>query len=1233
MFVAQTANLLESTQNDCVLDEEPTQISETTMNAVLQPVVRSILKALLVIGCLLCGATPVFAQFGSASVLGYVRDNTGAMVAGATVTLTNVSTNVSQTAQTDKEGKYEFDSVPIGNYQLSTQAAGFQGAKTDTFNLSTDARQRVDVAVKPGAVTQTVEVTTTAQLLETETSSRSQIVQEKEVENLPLNGRSYADLVLLTPGVRKSMLENQSASSREAAFNINGQRSAFNEFLIDGLENSNYGTSNQGFENENISPSPDAVREFRVESNNYSAEYGRMPGAVINVSTRSGSNEYHGAIWDYIRNTDLNAFGPLQTATGNKPGLIRNQFGATTGGFILRDRTFFFADYEGVRQIFTYQQAPVTLPNSEQRLGHFFLHTVDPSNPNNGKPIPLYNPLTGVTYTSGDISAASTPFALAVLAALPANNVAGANSSTGPAYNTITNNYSNAPRGTINDDKGDIRVDQSFAKWKLFGRFTEHQAGIFDPPTVGGPSGGNANSNVNIRNRQVAGGATWIISQNKLLDIRFAWTRNIGAKSPYTQGQQSLLAKYGITDGLPTDPNIVRTLNAQSITGFTQLGNQPSSPQFQDPTIYNPKLNFTWVRGRHSMKFGYEQQLIHTVVNDFNPSYGQDNYSSRYAAGPTVGGVPFFSNCSATVTTGCNPVDTASGNTTSTQIQQAEALADFLFGNRSSYSLTNYTIVNLRQRYFAGYYQDDMKVTPSLTLNMGLRYEIMTPQFERDNRLGNFNPATNSLVQASNGSMYSRTLVHTPTKNLAPRFGFSKSVDPKTVVRGGYGIVYVQFNRAGGENNLTYNGPNVVNASVNNNNSVYPTPASLCTTDTQVQTNCFRQTQQGYSNILTSPAYFNPLNVTSRYIDPNFKTGYVQSFFLGIQRELPGGMLFDIAYIGNKSTHLQILADYNQAAPCLTPTASACGTYQSRRPVPSFGDIEIAYGGGPASFNSLQVKGEKRMGSLYVLNSFTWSRAFDEASGHLEQNNGDTSRVNFANPRGDYGPSSYDQPIANVTSIVYDLPYGHGRRFGSGSNGFMNALVGGWQLTVINTMTSGLPFNIIYSSSSSSTTTAQLAGTGGSTIGQLYSTDLVNLRPQHIAGTPLKGTTIGVLPGSTINGVTKSRGLQGYLPGGGTYTSYDYPSFTRYGNTSSWGNVSRNSLRSYAYYNTDLGLHKQFPIVTERVKLDLRAEAFNVLNHTNWQTPDSNISDGTSFGTITTAFPSRQLQFAAKVLF
>ena len=899
--------------------------------------------------------------------------------------------------------------------------------------------------------------------------------------------------------------------------------------------------------------------------------------------------------------------GPIEPVTNQKPGLIRNQFGGTFGGPIRKNRTFFFADYEGLRQIFTYQLAPVTIPNTEQRAGQFVLHRADGTT----APIPLYNPITGTSYFNGNVAPGATPFALAVLQGLPAPNVGG----NAINFSNITNNYSNAPRGTIKDDKGDGRIDQNFNKFKIFGRFSEHQEQIFDPPTIGGPSGGNANSNVNIQNRQIAGGVTWIINQNKLLDARFAYTRNIGAKTPYNQGQPSLLAKYGITDGLPTDPSLVRTLNAQSISGFTQLGAQSSNPQFQNPVIYNPKVIYTWIHGKHSMKFGYEFQAIHTQVNDFNPSYGQDNYASGYSTGPTSA---FFPTCATTTSTNCIPIDPASNSTASTQITQARNVADFLFGNRSSYSLTNFTIVNLRQRYNAGYFQDDIKVMPALTINVGLRYEVMTPQFERDNKLANFNPTTNSLVQASNGSIFNRAQVHTPSKNFAPRFGFSYSAEQKTVVRGGYGIVYVQFNRAGGENNLTYNGPNVVNASINNPSPFAATPGSnVCTNDTQDQTACFRQTQQGYASTLTNPANFNPLKVTSRYIPPNFQTGYVQSYFFGLQRQLPKGILFDLAYVGNKSTHLQILADYNQASPCLLATVTACNaaglTYQSRRPVATFGDIEIATNEGSANYNSLQMKFEKRLGALYVLNSFTYSRTFDLSSGHLETSNGDNSRVNFANPRNDYGPSGYDQPLDNTTSAVWDLPYGRGRHFGAHANAFANTAFGGWQMTLINTMTSGLPFNLNYSSSASASTS----------VGPLFTTDLATLRPQHLAGTPLKGASSGITKPS------KYTGLVNYLP----FSSYALPSYALYGNTSAYGNVSRNSLRSYAFYNTDLGLHKQFAIL-ERATLDFRAEAFNILNKVNWQAPDAALTDGSgSFGSITSSFPARQLQFAVKILF
>lgn len=1142
---------------------------------------------------LLLSTLSAFGQFESASVLGYAKDSSGAAVANTTVTLTNIATGILQTTKTDSEGRYEFPSVAIGEYKVTAESSGFERVQTPTFTVTTNARQRVDVTMKLGSVTDTVTVTSAPTALETETSSRGQVIGTREVENLPLNGRSYADLVLLAPGVRKSFLENQSASSREASFNVNGQRSAFNNFLLDGLDNNNYGTSNQGFANENIPPSPDAVSEFRVETNNYSAEYGRASGAVVNVSTRRGTNEFHGKAYDYLRNTNLNAIGPFKPVGNIKQVFIRNQFGGTFGGPIYKDHTFFFADYEGLRQIFRNQVATVTLPNAEQRAGTFLLHRVDGTT----APIPLYDPIAGVSYTTGTVP--GTAFAKAVLTALPANTLQGG------AVNsaTIANNYSASPRGTIQDDKADGRIDHTFnQKWSLFGRYSEHRGTIFDPPTVLGRAGGNANSNVHLLNRQVAGGVTWVISANKLLDVRFAYTKNQGAKTPYGQGNPSLLTENGITNGVPTDKSIVRDLNAQSVSGFTQFGAQPSSPQFQNPTIYDPKANFTWVRGNHSMKFGYEYQAVNTQVNDFNPSYGQDNYGGLYATGPTAN---FFPTCSAIVTTGCIPTDTASGNTASTQIAQARDLADFLFGNQSSYSLTNFTIVNLQQRFNFMYFQDDFKFSPTVTVNAGLRYEIATPQYERDNRLANFDPTTNTLIQASNGSIYNRALVHVPMKNVGPRFGLSWSATPRTVIRAGYGISYTQYNRAGGENNLTYNGPNVVNATINNNNSLYPTPGSRCTNDTQDQTTCFRQMQQGYAVGLASPTNFNPIKVTSRYIPKNFATGYVQSYHFGFQQQLPLGLVMDLAYVGNKGTHLQVLADYNQATPCLNPGGTGCTAYQTRRPVATFGDIEIAYGGNSSSYNSLQAKVEKRVGALYLLDSFTWGRTFDLASGHLETSNNDNSRINFANPRNDYGPSGYDQPVNNTTSIVYDLPYGHGRKYGAQSNIFVNEVLGGWQLTVINTMTSGLPFNFTYNTSSSN---------------PLYTTDLVTLRPQLTLAT-------AKIKAPAANRVKTATALTGYLDK--TYLAV--PSVAL-GNTSAYGNVSRNKLRSYAYYNTDLGLHKAFDLWREGTKLDFRAEAFNVLNQVNYQAPDGNISNG-SFGTITTAYPARQLQLAAKLIF
>src|SRR5215475_8770466 len=331
--------------------------------------------------CLLfiCSANTAFAQFDSATVLGAIHDSGGAAVAGVTVTLKNIDTGLSVTAQTDGEGNFQFTNVRIGNYRVSAEKQGFSIAVVERVNVTVNARQRVDLAMQPGAVTESVVITDAAQLLETDSSGRGQVVQREQIVTLPLNGRSYANLALLTPGVRESSQNGITTAGREASFNVNGLRNTVNNFLLDGVDNNAYGTSNQGFSNQVVQVSPDAVAEFKVQTNNYSAEYGRAGGAVINASLRGGTNQFHGSMYEYLRNTNLNAVGFVKPAGNVKPVLIQNQFGLSAGGPIKRNTLFFFTDYEGFRRISKILQF-ATIPTVAQREGNLGIPVMDPTN-------------------------------------------------------------------------------------------------------------------------------------------------------------------------------------------------------------------------------------------------------------------------------------------------------------------------------------------------------------------------------------------------------------------------------------------------------------------------------------------------------------------------------------------------------------------------------------------------------------------------------------------------------------------------------------------------------------------------------------------------------------------------------------------------------------------------------------------------------------------------------------
>ncbi len=1114
-----------------------------------------LLSGLLLLG--MVTTLPVYAQFETSSVLGYVRDSSGAAIANSKVELINIATGTMVTVTADGQGHYEFTDVKVGEYKIDSSADGFAESVTKPFSVQVNARQRVDVSLQAGSKSETVTVSGGVTALQTETSDSSTIINHSEVVNLPLNGRAYADLATLVPGVHTNVLENQTVTSRDASFNVNGQRSEFNNFLLDGLDNNAYGTSNQGFSNQAIPPSPDAIDQFQVQTNNYSAEFGRASGAVINVSIKSGSNQFHGSVWEYNRNTDMNAEGPF--VAKSKPTLIRNQFGGAVGGPILKDKLFFFADYEGNRQS-QGSYTTATIPTSNQLQGIF--------KDNSGTPIPLRNPITGTVYTNGQVPQSDwTPLAKLVFAALPQPNA-------NTTQNYATTNYVGTPVATLTDNKGDGRLDYFMSpRTTIFGRYSKHKGDIVDASSIPGLAGGGGNGTIHAYNQQIAAGVTHSFTQNQIVDARIGFTWTQGGKTPYLAGQESLNAQAGIP-GLPTDTSVIRALSSENVQGFTSWGAQNSNPQFQNPFVIDPKINYTWLKGRHSLKFGWEFLSLNTEIDDFNPVYGSETFNGAFSKYGTP---------------------TSSDPNISTEVSQAAYLTDFLTGARATYQLNNHVVINQHQRMHFFYAQDDFKVGPKLTINAGLRWELATPAYVSGNHLANFDPDTNTLVQAKSGSLYDRALVNMPMKDFAPNFGFAYQARPTTVIRAAYGISYDQFNREGGENLLAYNGPYIVNSSIT---QVAPYAASgttqpLCT-DQNYQ-GCFRTVAQGYPTNFVSSSNFSTLLAETRYIPKDIPTGYVQSWHVDVQQEFGKNDTFTLSYVGSHGVHLWVLADQNQAA-LNAPNGTL--SLQARRPITNFTGIEVSLPDGFLRFNSMQAKWEHRTSyGLYFLNAFTWEHAIDNASGHLDTPNGDNSRIVLGNPSYNVGQSAYNQPINDTLTVVYDLPYGKNRQWGGGANRWVQMALGDWQVTATNTATSGAPVNLTYSDNASQDIS-----------------DILVYHP-YVTGNPKNNKSAWTKTATSLNGYLNS-------------STVSVPTAAQ----SSLGNSGRNSIRDQEYNSLNLGLHKSFQLWNDHTHFDLRGEAFNALNHVNYANPDNNRSDST-FGSITSAFPARQLQVAGKITF
>jgi len=1164
-----------------------------------------------------------FAQYDLGGLVGTIHDSSGAAVPNVTVTVTNDATGIATVVKTDQSGDYEVPSLRVGVYTISASASGFAIAEAKSITVSVGARVRIDLSLKVGtAQATTVEVSDVALQLQTESSQRDQTITSYQTQSLPLVTRNYSDLVDYVVGAHGAPADATTTSvtsfTRAGSFNVNGQRSMFNDYLIDGMDNNSYGESNQGFDNQIIQPPPDSVANFEVITNNESAEYGRSSGATVNVATKSGTNQFHTTLYEFIRNTDLNAFGYIKPISTNavtgavypffKPVFNRNQFGANFGGPILKNRFFWFVDYEGFRQTLT-PTVIDTVPTTNELNGQLAVAVQDPWSP--GTYIPAGTPYTSwPSQAQKDADPTALEIAKLYMNALPGKCTVTSGTSSGVATNDCP---LNAPF-TDHADKGDLRLDfQQNANTSWFLKVSDRKEVGKNYNLLPEPIDMQTNGHILIHDEQVSAGYNHAFSANKFLDARLAVSETKAGKWTFAIGNTSFPA--GTIPGLPTISGVSGGLPSMAISGgFSSFGRQSTNPQWQNPSLVDPKVNFSWVKGHHSLKFGYEYEKVWQEIQDSNPLYGSFTFGAGYSKCPTAAG------------TSC-PNTSAVGDT---------YWADFLFGTSSAYSLATYFITHVYQQMDSVYAQDDWKVSSKLTLNIGLRWEYGSPWWERDNFLSNFNTTTGILqtlepgwttaqspmcgsvacIQPYSGSgVFGKSLVNPNKKDWAPRFGFAAALTPSIVLRGGYGTAFIHYWRAGSGNNIAINAPFALYTVVSN-------PSAATTTG-------FVRLSQGFPTGLATVFSAGTDDIDS--IPTNTKDGYAESWFLDAQKSLGKNTKVDLAYVGNHGVHLQGFINANQKNPAngFARPYPNWGGYllNNSTTYPTFlnGDITQALSEFHSSYNALQARYEQRYtGGLTLLNSFTWSHAMDNASSTLEANT--PCPQNGYNINGDYGQSDYNLPITNVTTLVYELPFGQGRRWLPGASPVTNAIIGGWQISGVNTMDAGTPFNLTYNPATANAVSPELTQNWRGE--NLY-------RPNYVPGT------------SYINKVKLANGTVQYVnPAALTLPSTYVGNVTANGPSSPFGSLPKNFGRTPAYYETDLDFNKKFNTPIERVKIEFRSELYNILNHTNLYLPggsgggtvsgtDNNSSAPTSLGggTITGTFEPRIVQFGLKVTY
>jgi hypothetical protein len=1152
-----------------------------------------LLSLVVVIGTLQCA----WAQEVTASITGTVTDPSGAAVAGANVTATSQERGVTFTAVTNDSGLYRVAQLPVGTYTLKIEKPGFAAASHPAFVLTLNQVARIDTTMKVGQTSETVEVTGAAPVMETDTTQVDTIINAATNDNLPLASRNYVQLTLLAPGTVSTDPASFTSGNNTSFYSgrplINGNREQANNFLLDGMDNNQVSDNLLGY-----TPAPDAIQEFNLITSNAPAEFGNFEGGIVSSTIKSGTNSYHGDIWEFFRNDKLNANSWSNNFNGTPRDKIRwNMFGGTFGGPVIKNKLFFFVDYQRQRFDIPSSSTKNTVFSAAERTGDFRALCPDgfdstgKCTSNTGANVQLYNPCVSFTAPCTPSSPAATtrqifPFnqiPMAMISPVASNLFA---SSLYPAAigTGLQQNAINTVASALNVDQGDLKVDfRPTQKDNISYRFS--RAYQNNPSTNSQPLLSNSYSTTPIFN--TVGDWTRTITNTLVNDARVGWSHvTFGSGTSWASSVGQFGNTLGIGNGNPANLDGLLFLNFSN-SALSDQGTQESTTNFDDH-VWQFEDAVSWTHGRHNVKFGGQvwRQIINTFYAGNNGQLGLMDFDGRFTSnvigsggsGAGDGGADFFLGL---------PFQYGRGVSTGKTWEQSS------------------NIIGI-------YAQDTWRVTDRLTLNLGLRYDAHTPWVETHNSQANYNIATGNIDLAGKSGA-SRALYRGfyGGRDFQPRIGFAwtpAALGDKTVIRGAF-TISSYLEGTGTNLRLTLNPPFTpaeINAVYNN--------SSLPLTDT---TDGIAGSASAAS--CDPPAYACYAQSFLRVWDPDVQPAIANQWNVTVQHQFAGNTTFQIGYVGQKGTHLMVPFDYAQRVPlpnsaCATPPCTAPSPYFAKNPTlynvlgnPAQGGEGATVSGtksnGNMKYNALQAVLQKQMtqGLQYQV-SYTFSKCMSDSTGYYGAWNNALSASaywqNIYDQRAEWAPCYYDATHVISAYAIYDLPFGRGKMLGKNANRAVDAVIGGWEVSPIVTFRTGFPLPI-YGAADESGTFGRGARANCNSI------------PTVTGRQPIDQA---LFPGTG--------GFQWFTNNG----NFTQPAVGTFGNCS----PQLASLRSPSYADLDLSLHKNFQL-TERFRLQFRTDFINAFNHVQLNAPDMNL--GATMGQITSAQPPRNIQLALKLYY